>query len=360
MIAAPRQRWLPVIATFGLIAIQPLLVPCVGFSEDSIVITGKAPVRGTIKSITKTEVVIETKSGDTKYPVNEVSWVRFDGEPDGMEGARKAVLSEGNYGRALDALKRIDAAGLSKNVKVDYDFLKAFATGRMTLESGGDRAGAEKSLREFVKANGNSYHVYRAAELLGELAAGDSRFAEAQKFFAALSKSPLPEYSLRGGLAEARMLMLQQNYDEALKRFDEVSANALTTQEAIEIKTIAAINRSQCLAETGKAAEALKFADDTIERTNEKDAKSGKVLARAYLAKGVALRKLNRNKEAILALLHIELLYPNEKEALAEALYHLSSLWAAVNKPDKSLEAAALLRERNAGSVWASRLQVRS
>jgi hypothetical protein len=105
------------------------------------------------------------------------------------------------------------------------------------------------------------------------------------------------------------------------------------------------------LAETGKADEAIKQLQELIRKNDPQDAV---LFARAYNALGRCYLKQNKPKDALLALLHTDVLFYSDADAHAEALYHLSKLWNEVNKSDRALAARTTLRERYAGSVWAT------
>jgi hypothetical protein len=78
--------------------------------------------------------------------------------------------------------------------------------------------------------------------------------------------------------------------------------------------------------------------------------------AEAYLRQGDSLRATGKNKPALYAYLHVDLLFPGEEEFHAEALYRLSQLWSTVGHADRAAEDSARLQDRYPNSEWAKQV----
>ena len=83
-----------------------------------------------------------------------------------------------------------------------------------------------------------------------------------------------------------------------------------------------------------------------------------KTLAETCVSLGDCYQAAGRTKEAILAYLRVDLLFPKEKAYHAESLYYLSRLFAQEGKYDKSSDAAARLQQAYPQSPWTARLSV--
>ncbi|MEA1951308.1 MAG: tetratricopeptide repeat protein, partial [Planctomycetota bacterium] len=84
------------------------------------------------------------------------------------------------------------------------------------------------------------------------------------------------------------------------------------------------------------------------------DPEQTRLLARAYNAKGTALRKANKPNDALLAFLHVDVLYFSSPEDHAEALANLAELWGEIHKPQQAMQARQILKQRYKNSRWAT------
>ena len=75
-------------------------------------------------------------------------------------------------------------------------------------------------------------------------------------------------------------------------------------------------------------------------------------MARAYNVLGTAYRQTGRTQEALLAFLHVDVLYPSVPEAHAEALANLADLWQQVHQNERANRARKTLEEEYPDSPW--------
>lgn len=325
-----------------------------GQSLDSVYTTkGGAPQKGTITdAMTKDEVTLDMAGVPRKFPSNEISRITYGDEPQDLANARNSVGAK-NYNAALESLKQIPPGSLTRmHMQQDATFYAAVCNLKLAMTEGGDKAKAEQDMLNFVRNSSNSYHFYEAAELLGDLAISSGKYAEAVRYYTPLTKAPFEDVQMRANNAAARALMSQKDFPNALTKFEAVLASGLATPEAVNQKMFANIGKAQCLGETGKPDEGIKMLEEVIAKNDPQDAK---LFARTYNALGACQLKAGRDKDALLAYLHTDVLFYADGEAHAEALYHLTELWTKMNKADRATDSRRTLRERYAGSIWNSK-----
>jgi len=318
---------------------------------DQIFLTKGAPSRGLILEMGRDEVKLDMSGITRTFEVNEIVRIVFRDEPVDLGAARTNVLQR-NYNQALVDLRKAEAQKIdSAYIRQDIDYYKALCQCRLAMSEGGDKAAAAMAMLNFVKSAPQSYHFYEAAELLGDLAMSSGKWADAIRYYTPLTSVRWPDYQNRANNALGRALVGEKKFEEAQEKFKTVIASDLSTAETTKQKNLAQVGKAVCLAETGKAEEAAAALKDLIDKNDPQDSV---LFARAYNALGRCYIKLNRPKDAVLALLHTDVLFYSDPDAHAEALYHLSKLWTDINKSDRALAARNTLRERYAGSVWAS------
>jgi tetratricopeptide (TPR) repeat protein len=318
---------------------------------DQIFLSKGAPSRGSISEMGRDDVTLDMSGIGRPFPVNEIVRITFKEEPPELNAARTNVLQK-NYNQALTELRKLDGHKADRElVRQDIDYYKALCQCRLAMSEGGDKTAAMTAMLNFVKSAPQSYHFYDAAELLGDLAMASGKWTDAVKYYGPISNARWPDYQMRANNAIGRALLSEKKFDEAQEKFKAVTASEQSTAEANRQKNFANVGKAVCLAETGKAEEAVTALQDLI---NKNDPQDTVLFARAYNALGRCYIKLNKPKEAVLALLHTDVLFYTDADAHAEALYYLSKLWSDINRSERAVAARGTLRERYAGSIWAT------
>lgn len=326
--------------------------------SDQITPHRGSAVSGIITEMTKTQLTISKGGSVQKVEVLDVKLVSFAEDPQDLSRARVSIQN-GQYANGLADLKKIEADSIKREfVKQDLAYYAAYAQAKMALTEGGDKAAARQALLAFVASAKDSYHFFEAAQVLGDLAISLEAYEDAAKYYGAIAKlAPWPEYQMRSGVLEGRALEAQGKYPEAVAKYDAVIANAVDSPEATRQKDFARIGKAVGLAETGKPDEGIKLLEEIISKRDPNDAELVELFGRTYNALGRCQFKLNKPKDALMAYLHVDLLFSNQPnpDVHAEALFHLTKLWPAVNKSDRAVAARSTLNERYSGSPWAKR-----
>jgi tetratricopeptide (TPR) repeat protein len=311
---------------------------------------------GEVSDMTPLEVTLNRGApGSKKIAVNQIKSILFDGEPAELAQARVNVAN-GSYAKAQQLLEKIDASQLKRDfIKQDVEFFQAYAAAKLALGGEGEIVDVGRRLNTFVRSNPNNYHYLEASEIMGDLLMISGRFENAQKQYAELAKAPWPDYKMRAAVAIGRSLQAQNKHAEAIQQFD--SALAITDDggaDAQNQKQAATLGKAVSLAETAKVDEAVGIIEKIIENS---DPQQKDLQARAYNALGGCYEKGKKDKDALLAFLHVDVLYNTVPDAHAEALAHLVPLWKAVGQEERSREAREQLLQKYAGSRWAKGLQ---
>lgn len=343
------KKTLTILSCFLL---QSLVAVSAVAEEDQVYLKRGAPINGAIRGSTQTQVAIESRGANRTINVNEIRLIAFADEPQELRQGR-AKAGNGRFAEALDDLKRVNPAAIEREiVKRDLQFHLALCEGELAMSAGGDKSKAADLVLAFVRAAPQSFHFFEAARLLGDLAAAQNDFAKAATYYGAIAaKAPWPEYQMSASLSEARALLAQGSYPEAQQKFESVIAQPSDAPEAKRQKLLAQVGKGKCLAEAGSPQQGIALIEQIIAENEPSD---GELFGRAYNAHGDCLLKAGRTKDALMAYLHVDVLFYSEPDVHAESLYHLSNLWGEVERPDRAAAARNLLQQRYAGSVWAN------
>lgn len=336
---------------FQIIIVAAAATPtfAAGFT-DRIRTTGGAEA-GEITATSPTEISINKgTAGTIQIPVNRIRSVVFDDEPSELTQARLNARN-GGFSTALERLERIDRSKVRREfIKEDIAFYEAFATAQMALSGNGDVTDAGRKLNEFVRRNPKSFHYLEAVETMGDLLMAKDSYAAAQRQYAELAKTPWPDYKLRAGVLLGRTLAAQGKHDQAIREFDSVLASRADDAAAKEQKLTATLAKAVSLAETNQLDNAVALIEQMIADT---DPEQKELQARAYNALGDSYQRGGRDKDALLAYLHVDVLYSSVPAAHAEALFHLATLWNKVGQTERARQARQTLEQQYRGSRWA-------
>jgi tetratricopeptide (TPR) repeat protein len=338
-----------------LVLLVACLVPCASsaaLAADKIKPLHGSQSSGELGAISPTEIVLKVGTTRKKLAVNEIDSVLFDGEPNELAQARIAVHA-GRDRDAVSMLAKIDASKIDRpEILQDIEFYRAMAAAHLALAGTGSKADAGKKLFAFEKLHRTSFHYFEACEALGDLLAALNKFAEAESFYNKVAAAPWPEYKARAGVLVGRALLGQRQFDRASEKFDEVLAIEADDKKVEGHKLAAQLGKAAALAGSGKADEAIRLTENILAKA---DPENQELYARAYNVLGNCYLAAGKKKDALLAFLHVDLLYSRFADLHAESLANLATLWAEVDKTDRAGQARAMLKEKYPTSAWAQK-----
>ena len=213
-------------------------------------------------------------------------------------------MLDGDYEKAMDALKKETSEDKRQEVAEEISFCRAYCMAKLRISGAEDPVEAGKQMYAFISNSPNSFHYFKACELMGDICVTLGKFADAQKYYAKLSKAPWPDYKIRAQVALGRSYLAQDNASAADKAFDDALTIDATGELAEAQRTAARIGKARCMVLSGKTDQALHSLNEILDRSEDKTAE---INAMAYNALGTALRKAGKPKEAIRAFLHVHL-----------------------------------------------------
>lgn len=346
-------------AIFGLTFALTVAAGLPGIVHGKDVVTRRSTAtrpNGEIKKISRTEIVINTGLKLDKpetIPVNDVVQIEWDNQPGGLSGLRTAEAA-GRHNEAAEGYEKLlqDPKITNDNLKTDLKYFALRARGKNALSgSKDDLEKAAANLEAFRTANPNSYHYFELTELLVDLHLTGKAYDKAIAAIEDLRTAPWKDVKLTSNVAEARVMLAQDKPAEAAKLYDAVLADAGTDASLRRLRIQAQMGKAAALQKTGKDEAALTALKQVVDDAEQSD---GGVLAEAYVLQGDSYRALNQNKDALMAYLRVDILFPNETRHRAKALYYLSQLWASVNNPQRASEAKNRLLADFPDSSWAT------
>jgi tetratricopeptide (TPR) repeat protein len=345
-----KKRW--VVPAIGL-----WLAACTaGQAFDTVKLKPKGTVVGEVVKISPLGVVVKQGAAvEKQVPVNQIDTIIYDTttEPSSLNAARM-VARRGRYQDALDVLndpQKIDPAKIDRpEVKQDVAFFKALCTAKLALAGTGKISDAGSAMFNFVNNEAGSYHYLEAREVLGDLLVAAGKYTDAVESYSYLAKAPWPDYKMRANVAIGRAQLAENKLADAEKSFDTVLAIQAEGPLADFQRMAATLGKARCLAAKGQTDQAAKMVKDVIANA---DAEYGELHSRAYNTLGTIERKAGHTKAAILAFLHVEILYFTYPEQRAEALANLEQLWNEVHKPERARKARQELDTYFKNSRWA-------
>ena len=311
--------------------------------------------QGDITEIAQQSVSVKSGIGKMiEVPANDIISVRWGAEPAELNLARSAEDS-GDLARALELLKTSSGnAGTNPDVKTEIEFLTARVNARVALEQDASKlTDASTQLEGFVKAHSVNFRYFDALQLLGAVQLAAEDYAGAETSFGKLERAPWPDYQMAAQNSTAKLAFQKGELSKALAAYNEVLKQSGSSPGEVSKRNEALIGKASVQLKQGNADIALQAVAEAIAKTSPEDST---VQAGAWNLKGDCLKSQGKVKEAILAYLHVPVLFEKEKVPLAEALYNLAVLWPRADQPERGLAARQELQENYPDSPWTKKL----
>ena len=301
-----------------------------------------------VSAMTADGVAVEYESkGEKKsavLPAEQILWLQYEDEPLNLSAAR-VEIQVGNYEDALEKLGAIEEEIKEPAIQQALEWNRAYATLQSALADSGKLDSAAAVMKTFVEAYPDHYRFYDGNALLADAAAALGRAPAAEKYYTALAGAKSASYQARGKVGLANLALDANELDKAKSLFSEVADMAeLDGQLAgFDARAAAQIGLARVLSKQGDLDGALASLNALLDATPNSATRRQAII---YNALGDVYAAAKKPEEAIVAYLHVDLLYPAARGERVKALKALVGLWREIGRTDRAVETKRLLRDR--------------
>ena len=303
-------------------------------------------VRGTVTSESPTKVEVKLGSTVTAIPTSEVVSITYDGHPASLDQALTKE-SANALGDAAELYKKAAAEASGKPfIAEDATFGQARMLAELAANDAGKVAEATSVLEAFARTYKNGRHIGPALESLARLQIARENYAGVEQTIAQLSQ--LPKWDDRSAILRIKILTRKGQLDQAISELDKVIA---ASPDGSVKKRDAQLGKAETLVTQKKFTEAEATVRAVIKESAPEDAATQSA---AHNTLGDCLHAAGRNREALYAFLHTDLLFSKEKDEHARALAQISKIWRELNRPDRADETLERLKQEYPRSPYTS------
>ncbi|WP_435006372.1 tetratricopeptide repeat protein [Tundrisphaera lichenicola] len=303
-------------------------------------------VRGTVISESPTKVEVKLGNTVTTIPTNEVDSISYDGHPASLDQAQ-AKESANALSEAADLYKKAESEAIGKPFIAEDS---AFGQVRILVEQASNDASkvaeATSALEAFSRTYRNGRHMGLALESLAKLQISREDYSGVEATLKELTN--LPKGNDRAALFRIKILTRKGQLDQAISELDKVIASS---PQGSAKRRDAQLNKAETLLAQKKFAEAEATVRGVIKESPPEDAATQAV---AHNTLGDCLHAAGRNRDALYAFLHTDLLFSREKEEHARALSQIAILWKELGVSDRAAETLERLKQEYPRSPYAN------
>ncbi|MEO2034030.1 MAG: tetratricopeptide repeat protein [Planctomycetaceae bacterium] len=344
---SPRQ-----VSTVRLLTIFVSITTASTFGADIVTrASDGANIRGKFESLSKTHVVIRQSNDRTEMiSTDDIRDIRFDREPPPLQTARSNERS-GSYTAAIQQLQEVrsDYQGSDSRIPVEIDFLIVRCQARLALADPVAAPTALQSLQGFLQENSDGYRTLESMLLQAELLAGTDAPA-AVRLLEQLRGCGVDGFAMRAGVLLGHTLLDEGKLEQATQIFDKVVQESQDNPAALSTHYDSRLGRAECLWKVNEFQQSLAELKSLVAEVPDEQQQT---LARAWNKIGDCYRDANQPRAALLAYLHVDILYAQSTAEHAEALHQLGPLWQAAGHPDRGRDAQSRLLTQYPNSKWA-------
>lgn len=252
------------------------------------------------------------------------------------EAKRQANLADAisKYEATLKGLKPGPAA--QRHMEYKIAILQAI----QAQESGASPDVAIAGLKAFKTKHPDCWQLVSALKMLAGLQLAKGQFTDAEQTYKDLAGANVSdEIKLEAELGTAQVSMRNKQHNVALKKLQEIMGR-LPKDSPFAVRAL--IAQAECLAAAKKGEEARKILGDVIGKTKDPALK-----AVAYNALGQSYFDAGMHKEARWEFLRVDVVYNQDRNEHAKALYYLMRIFEQLNENERAQECRdTLLNDR--------------